>query len=60
MSKAKNLQIRADTMAPHRRGLSLVFPFLLVGLIIVARFLFLNKMTFLVEVATFSIFAMGK
>ncbi len=59
MSKMKNLQVRANTIAPHRRGLSLVFPFLFVGLLIIARFLIPNKMTFLVEVATFSIYAMG-
>jgi branched-chain amino acid transport system permease protein len=59
MSKANSVQIRTNAIAPHRRGLSLVFPFLFVGLLIVARFMFPNKMTFLVEVATFSIYAMG-
>lgn len=59
MSKASTLQLRTNALAPHRRGLSLALPFLFVGLLILARYLFPNKMTFLVEVATFSIYAMG-
>ena len=45
--------------APHRRGLSILLPFLFVAIIIAARFLFPNKMTFMVEVAIFAIYAMG-
>lgn len=46
-------------LAPHRKGLSLVFPFLFVALLVAARFLFPNKMTFLVEVSIYAIYAMG-
>ena len=51
--------MRLSAAAPHRKGLSLVLPFLFVGLMIAARFLIPNKMTFLVEVSIFAIYAMG-
>jgi branched-chain amino acid transport system permease protein len=46
-------------LAGHRRGLSVLLPVVFALLIIVARFLFPNKMTFLVEVSIWSIYIMG-
>ncbi len=45
--------------APHRRGLSIALPFILVAIIVAARLLFPNKMTFLVELSIFAVYAMG-
>ena len=45
--------------APHRRGLSIVLPFIFIAVIVAARYLFPNKMTFLVELSIFAIYAMG-
>jgi branched-chain amino acid transport system permease protein len=59
MSNPGTIPIQSIEIAPHRRGLSLLLPFVFVGSIIAARFIFPNKMTFLVEVAIFSIYAMG-
>ena len=59
MSKSTPLLPRAIELAPHRRGLNIILPFMFVATLVVARFLVPNKMTFLVEVSIFSIYAMG-
>jgi branched-chain amino acid transport system permease protein len=58
MSKTAALP-RPELVAPHRRGRSLALPFVFVAIIIIARFLFPSKMTFLVELSIFAIYAMG-
>lgn len=50
---------QTELVAPHRRGRSLALPFVFVAIIIAARFLFPSKMTFLVELSIFAIYAMG-
>ncbi len=45
--------------APHRRGLNVLLPIVFIVIIVAGRFLFPNKMTFLVEVSIFAIYAMG-
>ncbi len=59
MSNDNMLRAGSFEIAPHRKGLSIFLPFLFVGLIVAARFIFPNKMTFLVEVSTYAIYAMG-
>lgn len=60
MSKtATRLRPARDLTAPHRRGRSILLPFVFVAIILVARFLFPSKMTFLVELSIFAIYAMG-
>ena len=50
---------RGIPTAPHRRGLSVLLPFVFVAVIIAARFVFPSKMTFMLEVSIFAIYAMG-
>jgi branched-chain amino acid transport system permease protein len=59
MSNPALLSPKAIELAPHRRGMSILLPFVFVAAIVAARFLVPNKMTFLVEVSIFAIYAMG-
>jgi branched-chain amino acid transport system permease protein len=46
-------------LAPHRRNTSILYPIVFVALLIIGRFLFPGKMTFLIEVGIFAIYVMA-
>lgn len=46
-------------LATHRKDSSLLYPIIFVGLLIVGRYVFPVKMTFLIEVGIFAIYVMG-